>query len=74
MTRASGAPTFTSMKRDEVLDYLPETYAVVLRLREAGLDDAAIAARLGLEPEAVRPLLQIAAAKLAALAGGEARA
>ena len=46
----------------------------MLRLREAGLDDAELAARLELEPEAVGPLLQIAVAKLAALAGGDAPA
>jgi DNA-directed RNA polymerase specialized sigma24 family protein len=62
------------MEHEEALDGLPETYAVVLRLREAGLDDAAIAARLHLEPKSIAALLHIAAAKLAALAGDDAAA
>jgi hypothetical protein len=60
------------MNREDALDTLPETYAVVLRLAEAGLDDRAIAARLELEPEGVGPQHQIAAAKIAALAEGNA--
>jgi DNA-directed RNA polymerase specialized sigma24 family protein len=54
------------MDRDRALAALPATYANALRLREAGLDDEAIAARLDIQLEAVRPLLEIAAAKLAA--------
>jgi DNA-binding NarL/FixJ family response regulator len=49
------------------LERLPATYAEVLRLREDGEADEAIAAQLGIEPEAVEPLVRVAAAKLAAL-------
>jgi DNA-directed RNA polymerase specialized sigma24 family protein len=56
------------MDRDRALAALPATYANALRLREAGLDDEAIAARLDIQLEAVGPLLEIAAAKLAAAA------
>jgi hypothetical protein len=55
------------MEDECALGRLPETYAAALRLRARGLDEAAIAAELGLEPEAIRPLLQLAQAKLAAL-------
>jgi DNA-directed RNA polymerase specialized sigma24 family protein len=47
------------------LDGLPEAYATALRLRDAGCTDEMIADRLGIEPEAVAPLLRIALAKLA---------
>jgi hypothetical protein len=50
-----------------LLGQLPKTYAAAVRLRQQGLDDAAIAAELKLEPEAVRPLLRLADAKLSAL-------
>lgn len=46
---------------------LPATHAEALRLREHGESDEAIAARLGIVPEAVDPLVRVAAAKLAAL-------
>jgi DNA-directed RNA polymerase specialized sigma24 family protein len=49
------------------LERLPETYAEVLRLREHGEADEAIAAQLGIEPEAVEPLVRVAEAKFAAL-------
>ena len=71
MTDPAAAPSFTPMKPQDALDALPETYAALLRLSKAGLDDATIAARLDLEPEAVRPLLEIAAAKLVALMGAD---
>jgi len=47
------------------LDGLPEMYATALRLRDAGCSDEMIADRLEIEPEAVAPLLRIAAAKVA---------
>jgi DNA-directed RNA polymerase specialized sigma24 family protein len=50
----------------EALARLPRPYAVALRLRAGGAADALIAGRLGVEPEAVEPLLRIARAKLAA--------
>jgi hypothetical protein len=46
---------------------LPETYALALRLRAEGLDDAAIARVLEIEAESVAPLLTLAHAKLAKL-------
>ena len=46
------------------LDDLPDAYATALRLRDAGCSDEMIADRLGIEPEAVAPLLRIAVAKL----------
>jgi DNA-directed RNA polymerase specialized sigma24 family protein len=47
------------------LDGLPDAYATALRMRDAGCSDDMIADRLGIEPEAVAPLLRIAMAKLA---------
>jgi DNA-directed RNA polymerase specialized sigma24 family protein len=60
------------MDRSTAIDRLPEAYAVALRLQDEGHDDKAIAARLGLAPDAVSPLLRVAAAKLhTILAAGE---
>jgi hypothetical protein len=71
-TSAPARPSsFAPMEQQTALTRLPGIYAALLKLREAGLDDAAIAARLDLEPEAVGPLVQIAAVKLAALAGSD---
>jgi DNA-directed RNA polymerase specialized sigma24 family protein len=55
------------MDREEALRRLPPVCAEALRLAEAGLDHAAIAAALDLDPAAVGPLLEIGAAKLARL-------
>jgi len=52
------------MDRSTAIDRLPEAYAAALRLQDEGHDDKAIAARLGLAPTAVGPLLRVAAAKL----------
>lgn len=52
------------MDRGTAIDRLPETYAAALRLQDEGHDDNAIAIRLGLAPDAVGPLLRVAAAKL----------
>jgi DNA-directed RNA polymerase specialized sigma24 family protein len=49
------------------LDELPEVHAAAIRLHRAGMDTAGIAAELGIEFEAVAPLLRVAEAKLAAL-------
>lgn len=49
------------------MNELPEVHAAVLRMHRVGTDDAEIAGRLGIEPEAVAPLLQVAEAKLASL-------
>ena len=55
------------MERSTAIDRLPEAYAAALRLQDEGHDDKAIAAHLGLAPEAVGPLLSMAAAKLRTL-------
>lgn len=49
------------------LNELPEVHAKALRLHRAGTDAAGIAAALGIEVEAVAPLLRVAEAKLASL-------
>jgi DNA-directed RNA polymerase specialized sigma24 family protein len=49
------------------LNELPEVHANALRLHRAGTDAAGIAAALGIEVEAVTPLLRVAEAKLASL-------
>lgn len=43
---------------------LPVTYALVLELADAGTSDADVCARLGIEPEALEPLLDLARRKL----------
>ncbi|HEY4852347.1 MAG TPA: sigma factor-like helix-turn-helix DNA-binding protein [Streptosporangiaceae bacterium] len=52
------------MDRATAIDRLPEAYATALLLCDQGHDNDAIAARLNLPPEAVGPLLRLAAAKL----------
>jgi hypothetical protein len=59
------------MDDPEVRARLPRPYALALRLRDAGVDDALIAECVGVDPEALPALLEIAAAKLANLARGE---
>lgn len=49
------------------LTELPEVHAVVLRLHHAGTSAAGIAAELGIDIDAVGPLLRVAEAKLARL-------
>ena len=58
--------------RDD-LEGLPETYALALRLRAEGLDQAAIGRVLDIELESVEPLLDLAQSKLAGLAGDPLR-
>ncbi|MGW2559136.1 hypothetical protein ACWCXB_07785 [Streptomyces sp. NPDC001514] len=53
--------------REDALARLPAGYALALRLRNAEVADEMIAARLGIELEALGPLLALAEAKLAAL-------
>jgi len=55
------------MDRSAAIAELPEAYATALRLRDENLNDDAIAARLGIESEAVAPLLRVAVAKLDAI-------
>jgi hypothetical protein len=54
-------------RREEACARLPVTYALALRLRDEGLPEDLLAERLGVEPEALGPLLEIAEAKLAAI-------
>jgi DNA-directed RNA polymerase specialized sigma24 family protein len=49
------------------LNELPEVHAEALRLHRAGTDPAGIAEALGIDVEAVAPLLRVAEAKLASL-------
>jgi DNA-directed RNA polymerase specialized sigma24 family protein len=59
------------MDREAAYQQLPEAYAVALHLREAGLDDRAIALTLGLPPEAIDSVLVLATAKLKSLLSHE---
>ncbi len=58
------------MDRTEAIARLPEAYAVALRLRDAGVTHAQLAAGFGIEPQSVPSFLRIADAKLAELAEG----
>lgn len=58
---------------NEALDRLPFPYAEALRLRAAGVADEVIAEVLGIESDAVGPLLRMAEAKLAAVRGRDQR-
>jgi hypothetical protein len=51
-------------RRAGALAELPTAYAVALRLRDEGEPPNRIARVLGVEPEAVGPLLEVASAKL----------
>lgn len=62
-----GGPAPQTPHRNAALGRLPVTYALALRLRDAGADDTTLAERLGIAPQAVGPLLAVADAKLAAL-------
>ena len=53
-------------ERDQALDRLPLPYSMALRLRDAGVDDAVIAECIGVEPEGLQALMEIAQAKLIA--------
>lgn len=52
--------------RTEALGRLPAAHSLALRLRDAGLSAELIAESLGIEPEALGPLLVVAEEKLAA--------
>jgi len=56
--------------RAQALHRLPVAYSLGLRLRDAGLTEELIAEVLGVEPEAVGPLLVVAQAKLDAILSG----
>jgi DNA-directed RNA polymerase specialized sigma24 family protein len=55
------------MEREVALDRLTPAHAVALRAREQGMSSEHIAALLGIEQEAVEPLIQVANEKLRAL-------
>lgn len=59
------------MDDPKALAQLPRPYSLALRLRAAGVDEALIADCLGVEPEALPALLEIAAAKLDSLTSEE---
>ena len=67
MTRTGARPTVVLMDREAALSTLTPAYAEALRLRDQGVDDSGIAARLQLPVEAVANLVQLARAKLEAL-------
>ncbi len=52
------------------LDELPFPYAAALRLARAGASEEMIATALAIEPKGVPTLMQLAQAKLAAIAAG----
>jgi DNA-directed RNA polymerase specialized sigma24 family protein len=52
-------------EEEDALAELPVAYAVALRLFDAGVSTDVIARAVGVEPEAVDPLLRLARAKLA---------
>ncbi len=58
------------MDRDARIRRLPLALAIGLRLHEAGAADTLIAAGLGIEPEGVPPMLELAQAKLSRLEAG----
>lgn len=60
-------------RHNEALRRLPRVHAHALRMRDTGLPDALIANSLDVEPEALRPLFEIAEAKLAAICEALAR-
>ncbi len=55
------------MDREAALDRLPPAHAVALRALERGISEDDLAALLGMEPEAVGPLLEVATQKLRTL-------
>jgi hypothetical protein len=57
--------------RAAALAELPAVHALALRLSDEGEPRERIARVLGMEPEAVGPLLEVAAAKLAEILGRE---
>ena len=55
------------MAEADPLHRLPRAHALALRLKAVGADDGLIAECLGVEPEGVASLLEVAKAKLAHL-------
>jgi DNA-directed RNA polymerase specialized sigma24 family protein len=67
MTFTGTVTTFQIVDNEEARRRLPETHAQALRLRDQGLTEESIAEFLSIPLAAVRPLLNIAEAKLARL-------
>jgi DNA-directed RNA polymerase specialized sigma24 family protein len=61
------------VEREQALAELPPVYAIALRLDEEGVARDVIARGVGVEPQAVEPLLVLARAKLAELMHERAR-
>jgi hypothetical protein len=59
------------VERSEALRLLPFAHATAVRLREAGAPDSLIADALGIDAEAIGPLLHVADSKLALLSAPE---
>jgi DNA-directed RNA polymerase specialized sigma24 family protein len=55
------------MERAEAITRLPATYAAVIEMLDEDASAETIAARLGIDPTAVSPLITVALAKLARL-------
>lgn len=55
------------MEREAALDRLTPAHAIALRAREHGMNSEDIAALLGIELEAVGPLIEVANEKLRSL-------
>jgi DNA-directed RNA polymerase specialized sigma24 family protein len=55
------------MEREAALDRMPPTHAIALRAREQGMSREDLATLLGIELEAVGPLIEVATEKLRAL-------
>ena len=60
-------------ERADALGELPVAYAVALRLSDAGVSTQVIAQAVGVEVEAVGPLLRLARAKLAEVLNASGR-
>lgn len=58
------------MRFEEAIAGLPATYAEALRLRRQGLSGQEITVLLGVPPDSIDTLLQLAEAKLAAILHG----
>jgi hypothetical protein len=69
--RSVDDPSARQSRRAAAMRHLPGTYSLALRLRDAGLADELIAECLAVEREALKPLLDVAEAKLAAILSGE---
>jgi predicted DNA-binding protein (UPF0251 family) len=69
--RSVDDPSVRQSRRAEAMRHLPGVHLLALRLRDAGLADELIAECLAVEREALKPLLDVAEAKLAAILSGE---